>query len=133
MTGSSSEQDLAAFYRRYIGCCNAHEFHRLGEFVAARVKVNGDVQSLPDYIRNLEAVVKAFPDYHWDVQHLLVDGEYVAAHFMDTGTHRGTFMGVEPTGRDVSTQEFAFYRVAADRIVEVWVAADNARLLQQLR
>lgn len=84
MAGSSSEQDLSAFYRRYIACCNAHKFHRLREFVASGVQVNGDVQSLPDYIRDLEAVVEAFPDYHWDLQHLLVDGEWIAAHFIDT-------------------------------------------------
>ncbi len=133
MAGGGSEQDLSAFYRRYIACCNAHEFHRLGEFVASGVQVNGDVQSLPDYIRNLEAVVEAFPDYHWDLQHLLVDDEWVAAHFIDTGTHMGTFLGVQPTRREVITQEFAFYRVAVDRIVEVWGTADNLRILQQLR
>jgi predicted ester cyclase len=133
MAGGSSEQDLSALYRRYIACCNAHEFHRLAEFVASAVQVNGDVQSLPDYIRNLEAAVEAFPDYHWDLQHLLVDGEWVAAHLIDTGTHLGTFLGVQPTGREVTTQELAFYRVAADRIVEVWVTADNLRVLQQLR
>jgi hypothetical protein len=37
---------------------------RLGEFVASGVQVDGGVQNLPDYIRNLEAVVEAFPDYH---------------------------------------------------------------------
>jgi predicted ester cyclase len=133
MTGSSNKRDLGAFYRRYIACCNAREFHRLGEFVASGVRVNGDVQGLPDYIRNLEAVVQAFPDYHWDLQHLLVEGEWVAAHFIDTGTHLGTFQGVQPTGRGVTTQEFAFHRVATNRIVEVWVTADNLRVLQQLR
>jgi predicted ester cyclase len=105
---------------------------RLGEFVASGVQVDGGVQNLPDYIRNLEAVVEAFPDYHWDLQHLLVDGQWVAAHFIDTGTHLGTFLGVQPTGRRVTTQEFAFYRVAADCIVEVWVTADNLHVLQQL-
>lgn len=87
MAAGSSEQDLSAFYRRYIACCNSHEFYCLGAFVASGVQVNGDVQSLPEYIRNLEVVVEAFPDYHWDLQHLLVDGEWVAAHLIDTGTH----------------------------------------------
>src|SRR4051812_21101612 len=32
------------------------------------------------------------------------------AHFVDTGTHRGAFLGVPASGRSVSTQEFAFYR-----------------------
>ena len=36
-------------------------------------------------------------------------------------------------GRRVATEEFAFYRVAAGKITEVWVTADNLGLLAQLR
>jgi aspartyl-tRNA synthetase len=78
-------------------------------------------------------VVAAFPDYRWELRHLLVDAPWLAAHFTDTGTHRGSFLGVPASGRSVSTQEFAFYRVDAGRIVEVWVTADDLHLLQQLR
>jgi hypothetical protein len=37
------------------------------------------------------------------------------------------------TGRSVATQEFAVYRVAAGKITQVWVTADNLGLLAQLR
>lgn len=57
----------------------------------------------------------------------------MAAHFIDTGTHRGPAFGIPATGRSVQTQEFAVYRFADHRIAEVWVAADNLRVLQQLR
>ena len=41
-------------------------------------------------------------------------------------------MGVPATGKTVTTSEFAFYRWAEDKIVEVWVTADNIKLLNQL-
>jgi predicted ester cyclase len=127
------DQDLETLYRRYNRLCNAHQFDRLGEFVAPDVEVNGEVQGLQAYVRGLREVVRAFPDYRWDLRHLLVAGSWVSAHFIDTGTHRGTFLGVPATGRAVTTQEFAIYRFAAGRIAEVWVTADNLRLLDQLR
>ncbi len=127
------DQDLETLYRRYNRLCNAHRFDRLGEFVAPDVEVNGEVQGLQAYVRGLESVVRAFPDYRWDLRHLLVAGAWVSAHFIDTGTHQDTFLGVPATGRTVSTQEFAIYRFAAGRIAEVWVTADNLRLLDQLR
>jgi predicted ester cyclase len=71
--------------------------------------------------------------YRWNLEHLVIDGCWLSAHFIDTGTHRGTFLGVPATGRPVTTQEFAVYRIDADRIAEVWVTADNLRLLDQLR
>ncbi len=126
-------EDLAAVYRRYNAVCNDHRFDLLAEFVREDVVVNGGTRGLRSYVDGLQAVVQAFPDYRWDLRHLVVQGDWVAAHLADSGTHRGTFLGVAPTGRAVSTQEFAFYRFAAGRIAEVWVTADDLRTLDQLR
>jgi predicted ester cyclase len=115
---------LEAFYRRYNAACNAHEFERLGEFVADDVWVNGEQQGLAGYVAGLEDVVARFPDYRWDLQHLLIDGDWLAAHFVDTGTHEG---------RAVTTHELALYRIVGERIVEVFVAADDLSVLEQLR
>jgi len=123
---------LAATYRRYNERCNAHAFDSLDEFVSPGVVVNGDPQGLPGYVAGLEAVVRAFPDYRWQLEHLLVDDPWVSAHFTDTGTHRGTWLGVPATGRRVRTQEFAVYRWIDGRIAEVWVTADNLAVVQQL-
>ena len=124
---------LASWYRRYNEVCNSHRFELLADYVHPDVQVNGEVQGLPNYVSGLEAVIAAFPDYRWDLQHLLVDGDWLAAHFTDSGHHPGSFLGVAASGRRVETQEFAFYRVTAGRIVQVWVSADNLRLLEQIR
>lgn len=57
----------------------------------------------------------------------------LAAHFTDTGTHRGDFLGVPATGRAVTTTELAVYHVEHGRIARAWVTADNLTLLDQLR
>jgi predicted ester cyclase len=125
--------DLKVFYRRYNAVCNEHDFDRLGEFVAEDVWVDGSPTGLAAYANGLRDVVRAFPNYRWELRHLLVDGDWIAAHFADSGTHQGPAFGLPATGRRVSTQEFAFYRVADGRIAEVWVTADNLRILDQLR
>ena len=125
--------DLAAWYRRYNERCNAHGFATLGEFVAEDVEVNDAPQGLAAYVAGLEDVVRAFPDYRWELRHLVVDAPLVAAHFTDTGTHRGTFLGVPATGRRVHMDEHAVYRLRDGRIAQVWVTADHERLLAQLR
>jgi predicted ester cyclase len=112
---------MEAFYRRYMDANNAHEFTRLGEFVAEDVTINGEPHGIAAYIAGLEAVVAVFPDFHWDLRHLLVDEPWLAAHFIDTGTHA-------VTGRRVTTQEFAVYRIEAETIVEVWGDLDRERL-----
>jgi predicted ester cyclase len=129
----ASGEDLRELYCRYNATCNAHEFDQLGEFVDADVMVNGRRQGLSSYQAGLADVVRAFPDYRWQLEHLVVDEPWVAAHFIDTGTHQAQFLGLAATGRAVRTQEFAVYRFAQGRIVEVWVTADNLGLLDQLQ
>jgi predicted ester cyclase len=115
------------------GCCNEHGFADLGGFVAHDVVINGTDRGLDAYADGLRAVVRAFPDYRWGLRHLMVDAPWIAAHLADTGTHRRAFFGVQATGRSVSTQEFAFYRVDAGRIAEVWGTAFHVLLLERLR
>jgi predicted ester cyclase len=46
---------------------HAHRFDKLEHFVARDVEVNGEVRGLRTYVAGLEGVVRAFPDYRWDV------------------------------------------------------------------
>jgi aspartyl-tRNA synthetase len=128
-----TSDELAAFYRRYNACCNEHRFENLAEFVARDVAIDGAGRGLAAYAAELRAVVRAFPDYRWELRHLVVDAPWIAAHFTDTGTHREAFHGVEATGRSVAIPEFAFYRVDRGRIAEVWGSAFHVHLLDQLR
>jgi predicted ester cyclase len=109
---------MSAFYRRYLMRCNEHRFGELGEFVAD--DVNGPGEGLGIYIAGLRAVAEAFTDYHWDLQRLLVDDQWLAARLYGTGTHTGTFRGMAASGRQIRTQELVIYRVADSKIVESW-------------
>jgi predicted ester cyclase len=125
-------EDALAFYRRYNACCNEHRFSDLRAFVAHDVAVNG-VEIGPDvYAQNLQTVIDGFPDFRWELRRVVSDPPWIAVHLTDTGTHRGSFYGVAATGRSVTTEEFAFYRVEAGRIREVWGMAFHLPLLEQV-
>lgn len=111
-------EDLLTFYKRYLQRCNQHRFDELGEFVAN--DVNGPTVGLSGYISGLQAVVEAFPDYHWELHRLLVDDQWLAARLSGTGTHNGVFRGIAATGRVIHTQELVIYRTADGKIVECW-------------
>jgi predicted ester cyclase len=122
--------ERAIFYRRYLQRCNQHRFEELGEFVDRDVRVNGAPMGLDGYAAGLRSVVEAFPDYHWELQHLLVDGDWLSAHLIDTGTHAGTFLDVPATGRVVRAQEFALYRLQDGKIADSWGDLDSSVLAQ---
>jgi predicted ester cyclase len=111
-------EDLLVFYRRYLKRCNEHRFDELGEFVAE--DVNGPREGLIRYVAGLRAVVEAFPDYQWELQRLLIDGQWLAARLYGTGTHTGSFRGIAATRRVIRTQELVIYRTGNGKIVECW-------------
>jgi steroid delta-isomerase-like uncharacterized protein len=75
---------------------------------------------------------KAFPDLKIDVQRIFSNGDLVADDVICTGTHRGEFMGVAPTGKRVQVELMDFSRIARNKVVEHWGMADQMSLWQQL-
>ena len=74
----------------------------------------------------------AFPDIHFTVEREIADADRVAARWTITGTHRGTFLGIPPTGRQMHDQGVDLFRVAGNKIAEVWVNENDLGLMQQL-
>ena len=68
----------------------------------------------------------------WTVEEMVADSETVAVRYTMTGTHRGDFAGVPPTGKAVVAQSMAFYRLADGQIVEERAHLDMLGILQQL-
>jgi len=59
-------------------------------------------------------------------------GDRVASRYVSTGTHKGAFWGIEPTGRRIEIQEISIFRIADGRIAEQWCMFDDLARLQQL-
>jgi steroid delta-isomerase-like uncharacterized protein len=74
----------------------------------------------------------AFPDAHLTVEDELAERNIVAARWTYQGTHKGEFMGMPTTGRQVSVKGMNFFRIVDGKIVENWSSFDMLSLLQQL-
>ena len=85
-----------------------------------------------DLKRQVLATRTAFPDWNEKIDDIFAEGDRVAIRFTSTGTQRGEFEGMAPTGRRVTIREAAFFRVVDGKIVEQWGFADSQALMQQL-
>lgn len=125
-------EDYRSLYQAYLKCCNEHDFDGMASFYTAAIKVNDAPMDPAAVAAQFAPIVSAFPDWHWDMRHLVVDDDYISVHFTVTGTHRGIFQGIEATGRRVSISEFTLYRVADRKFAAVWDLADMGAVLQQI-
>jgi len=82
-----------------------------------------------------------FPDYHWEIQALFGEGDWVALHVLQTGTHLGTpelpvFGGlihnVPPTGKAVSVPNIHLYQMQDGLIVKHSAVRDDLGMMQQM-
>jgi steroid delta-isomerase-like uncharacterized protein len=80
----------------------------------------------------LERLRTAFPDAHFEIQHLATDGDTVICVGTMSGTHEGTLLGVPATGRKVEWRQCHLYRFdATGRAVEHDAIRDDLTLLRQ--
>ena len=77
-------------------------------------------------------LTSAFPDAHIEPAHLVADDDNVAVAYTLTGTHRGEFQGIEPTGKKIDVRGLQIGRFENGQIVERWGASDELGILQQL-
>ena len=75
---------------------------------------------------------RAYPDLRVAIDDLIEEGDKVVARNSVTGTHRGTYLGLPPTGRPVAYSEIFIFRFARGRIAEIWGVVDVLAQLKQL-
>jgi predicted ester cyclase len=128
----TQRDEYRSLYLSYLEQCNAHDFDRMASFYTPTIKVN-DVPMDPAAVTaQFVPLISAFPDWHWEMRHLVVDGDNIAVHFTVTGTHRGAFQGIEATGRRVTVSEFTLYRVEDGKFAEVWDLTDMDAVMRQI-
>ncbi|RJO79160.1 ester cyclase [Nocardia panacis] len=76
---------------------------------------------------------QAFPDLIFVVDDILIDGDKLVARYSSSGTHTGTLVGIQGTGRPVSMSGIDIMRFDHDdRLAEWWHNEDMYGLMQQI-
>ncbi len=133
-----SAEENKALVRRYVEeVVNRRSLDVLDEIFAADfVQYGGE----PDQVSGVEDLKQffvmlrsGFPDFQGTIEDLFAtEGDKVVLRFTFRGTHQGEFMGVAPTGRQVTMAGIDIFRVADGKIVELWGQEDMLGMMQQL-
>jgi steroid delta-isomerase-like uncharacterized protein len=84
-------------------------------------------------VKQLTAMMRnAFPDFKATIEDLIAEGDKVVIRMSWSGTQKGQFMGVPPTGKSVSFGVIDIIRIAGGKFVEHWGQMDSMGMMQQL-
>lgn len=77
-------------------------------------------------------LLRVYPDLHLVVEDLIAEEDKVVGRTTVTGTHRGEYMGIQPTGKSVTYSEIFIFRFVNGHVAEIWGVVDVLSQLQQL-
>ncbi len=78
------------------------------------------------------AFIAAFPDLKYKIEDMIAEGDYVVQRVTGTGTMKGAFQGMPPSGKSATWSEIHIVRFANGKIVEHWANVDQLGMLTQL-
>lgn len=91
----------------------------------------GDL-NFEQYKQHQGALFIAFPDLSFTVEDMIASEDKVAARWTARGTHKGTYMGIAPTGKSFKMSGIGIARFAQGKAIEGWGVQDTLGLMQQL-
>lgn len=92
----------------------------------------GSLRGRKGYKTTVNMFRSAFPDIQFTLDQILAEGDRLAIRLTGRGTHQGSFMGVPPTGKQVSFGGMTFVRFENGQVAERWGISDIPGLMQQL-
>ena len=132
-----STEDNKALVRRYV-----EEFVDRGNFdlsdeifapnFVGYDPVPNQVYRIEDLKHYFAMLHSGFPGFQSTIEDLLSEGDKVALRFTFHGTHQGEFMGIAPTGKQVTMSGIDILRIAEGKIVEMWNQEEVLSMMKRL-
>ncbi len=92
----------------------------------------GGKSGIEGFKQTVKALRFAFPDLRFTVEEMIVNGDKVVTRTTMQGTHKNSFMQVDPTDKQVTVTGFDIYRIADGIVAERWGTLDGLTLMQQM-
>jgi steroid delta-isomerase-like uncharacterized protein len=80
----------------------------------------------------LPPLLAAFPDVHVTIEDMIAEGDKVVVRNTWHATHKGTWNGIQATGRPVTFSGIVIWRIANGKVTDRWASLDELGMMRQL-
>jgi steroid delta-isomerase-like uncharacterized protein len=92
----------------------------------------GVTPDLKGYKQTVTNLSTPFANIQCTAEDVVAEGDKVAVRWIWRGTHKGEFMGIPATGKQVTITGISILRIAGGKIVEEWGEMNSLGMMQQL-
>ncbi len=83
-------------------------------------------------IQDMVTYLSAFPDVNYTIDDILAEGDKTVIRCTMQATHKGTFMGIPATGKQILVKGVEIDKIVAGKIAEAWGFSDSLGMMTQL-
>lgn len=131
-----NEQDNVELIKRFVALFNTHDIDSYLKFYdesyVGESELGPPICGSAGIRQRDEALFSAFPDFHLDVEQILAAGDHVVATARLSGTHKGKFLGIAPTNKQMTWNACSVAEIRGGKTVRTRLYSDHARLFEQL-
>jgi steroid delta-isomerase-like uncharacterized protein len=131
-----SEENKTLERRMYEEIYNKKNMGTVEQFLATDWVCHPSLPGMPPGLEGMKQqhamTNAAFPDMQVKLEDIVAEGDKVACLWTATATHKGEFMGMPATGKQVTIKGIHIDRIAGGKIVETWNYSDMMGVMQQL-
>ena len=124
-------EDNKDIVRRWIEAYNRRSLD-FDEFIAPDYVDHTNKADREGLKKMFEMGLNAFPDWHETIEDIIAEGDKVWVLLSYSGTHRGEFMGLPPTGNKITTMAVDIYRVMNGKLAEYWNVTNDVPIFKSL-
>jgi C-1 hydroxylase len=127
-----SLEENKAIVRRFVEAYNERKLDLIDDFVAPNYLDHTNKVGREGLKQLFDVGLIAFPDWHETIEDIIAEGDKVWVRLSYTGTHKGEFMGLAPTGKKITSKAVDIYRIANGKLAEYWNVTDNVNIFKQI-
>ena len=135
MTTTTIEENERLAREHFDRVWNHGEFETDALADEYRVQTNlgtQEVHSLEAFQEFVAQAREAVPDLRKEIDDSIATDGKVTIRYTMTGTQKGEFKGIPPTGESIEIAGVAIYRIEDGTLTEAWIVSDFLRALKQL-
>ena len=107
------------------------------DFYDDSLRIHGFPPNLPTNKEGFKQFIyllwRAFPDIRIIFEDIIIEGNNVVCRYYLTGTHKGDFADLQPTGGQFKVNGFTEFTFRNAKVIERWNLVDMISLREQLR
>ena len=128
-----SFEENKAVVRSFLEALNKQNLLALDNFVAADyIDHTNQFQGLENMKQAITTFYKGFPDFHVTIEDIIAEGDKVWVRETETGTHRGDYQGIAPTGKKLTFSCIDTFKIVDGKVAEAWHVYDFLDFYRQL-